>query len=420
MSNFISIHIVNDIPWSNLNRDDSGTPKRTMLGGVERGLLSSQSIKRAIRKDFENRILEENPLNSVDIPDTLFGADGTVSVDASVRSRNLAKWVVSRAKVLSGAGDSFNEKSALKTVNKMIKNLVGGEKDTVIWLSVEELETLAKVVSDDINDIEGLDSSIAKGKIGSLAIASFGRMFASSTDSNVDAAIAVSPAISTHQNLIETDYFIASDDFGWFKREGENFEVNNSGAGAAHIGTALYTSGVFYRTVTIDVRELENNWTGATSEKAQGQIKTLIRSIVSSLPTGKKNSTAPYVAIPLIIVDQQQYREALSIEAPVESSNGFLIPTVEKILSEHAKAKKFNGINYGETLFSGTLAEDNPVTVEELCDTVSGWIMDSFKKPEIEEKTLFDEEEDTTLEDESALSDGVTLESDSDHSENGN
>lgn len=394
MSNFITIHIVNDIPWSNLNRDDTGTPKRTILGGVERGLLSSQSIKRAIRKDFEKRILEERPENSIKIPNL----DGEISKDASVRSRYLSEWVVKRSKYLSGQGDLFNEKSARKTIDGFLKKLVGGSdgKDTVIWLSIEELETLAKVIADSVDDNGALGEAISKGKTGSLAIASFGRMFAASTNNNVDAAIAVSPAISTHQNLIETDYFIASDDYGQFKRGEDGIEVNNSGAGAAHIGTALYTSGVFYRTITIDVKELERNWTGATSENARIQVKQLIRSIVQNLPTGKKNTTAPYVTIPLIIADQQEYREALSIESPVESRGGFLVPSVEKILNEHERAKEFNKSNYGKSLISGSLAKDyvdNCVEADELYESITDWIINSFSN-KLEEETNLDNQED--------------------------
>lgn len=390
---FITFHIVNDIPWSNLNRDDSGTPKRTVLGGVDRGLLSSQSIKRAIRKDYEARILQLLPDLSLAAPG---GERGAISSQASVRSRYTAEWVARRAEVIAAdRGLELDAKKARSFVNSVVKKLVGGE-ETIIWLSVEELEALAALVVEEKQELtkDDLDSVIADGKSGALAIAAFGRMFANSNNKNTDAAIAVSPAISTHENLIETDYFIAADDFGFFAKssKGSDAEVveNYAGAGAGHLGVALYTSGIFYRTVTIDVKDLLANWTGASSKFAELQLRQLVRSIVNSLPTGKKNSTAPYTTIPLVIAETQSYREAYSIADPVLplEDGGFLKPTVESIAIQHARAREFNSDNYGEPKISGSLAElitSNPSTMDELIDYVVGEILSQRPGVEVSE-----------------------------------
>jgi CRISPR system Cascade subunit CasC len=386
---FITLHIVNDIPWSNLNRDDSGTPKRTILGGVERGLLSSQSIKRAIRKDFEARILENNPGNSIPAPPSEMQDFGeNASLDSSVRSRYLVEWASRRAEVLAHErGVTFNKKKAYTLGNKIIKALTGGE-DTIIWLSIEELESLSVVLLEGVASEEEsskdnvvLDKFINNGTTGSLAIAAFGRMFASSASKNTDGSIAVSPAISTHENLIETDYFIAGDDFGWFGKDSKTKEVteNYKGAGAAHIGTSLYTSGIFYRTVTIDGRDLLRNWTGASGEFAKSQLNQLVESIIRSLPTGKKNSTAPYTVPTLVIAQQQNYREALSIETPVtpEGEGGFKSSTMIELKRQFELAKKFNNSNYGDTLISGSEGSlfGDVVTLATLTSQVAEWIL---------------------------------------------
>ena len=49
---FIDIHAIQSIPPSNINRDDTGSPKTAQYGGVTRARVSSQSWKRAIRKYF--------------------------------------------------------------------------------------------------------------------------------------------------------------------------------------------------------------------------------------------------------------------------------------------------------------------------------------------------------------------------------
>jgi CRISPR system Cascade subunit CasC len=49
MSTFIDIHALQTVPPSNLNRDDSGSPKTALYGGARRARVSSQSWKKAMR-----------------------------------------------------------------------------------------------------------------------------------------------------------------------------------------------------------------------------------------------------------------------------------------------------------------------------------------------------------------------------------
>jgi CRISPR system Cascade subunit CasC len=46
---FIELHIIQNFPPSNLNRDDVGQPKETDFGGTRRARVSSQCLKRSIR-----------------------------------------------------------------------------------------------------------------------------------------------------------------------------------------------------------------------------------------------------------------------------------------------------------------------------------------------------------------------------------
>lgn len=384
--NIISFHIVNDIPWSNLNRDDTGTPKRTILGGVERGMLSSQSIKRAIRKDYENRILDEIPETFMKTPIS----DENVSAAATIRSRNTVQWVIERAKVLAEeAGVELDTKKATSKANTIVKNLVGGE-DTIIWLSIEELEAFAHVILEDfsVDDKSILDKIMPDKKSGALAIAAFGRMFASAANKSTEAAIAVSPAISTHSNLIETDYFIAGDDYGFFAKDKKtgDVRVSHEGAGAAHLGVSLYTSGIFYRTVSIEINELIANWTGITSEDAEQHLRVLIHSIINSLPSGKNNHTGPYTVPTLIIAERQNYREAYSIADPVlpHENGGFLKPSIEGIKEQYEKTRVFNASNYSDSLISGSQADKvtaTPATIDEIVENAVNWIISSIPAP---------------------------------------
>ncbi|WCV10665.1 type I-E CRISPR-associated protein Cas7/Cse4/CasC [Corynebacterium silvaticum] len=209
MSRHLTIHVVASVPYSNLNRDDSGTPKNVRRGGVTCALLSSQSIKKGIRTKYEE-----------------------ASLDTSVRSGRIADDVLERAKVLAPEADT-------KALEKAVKKIIGtltkvaeaneseGESDRSIWLSAEELEAAAVSV---VEQAEKKDF-IEDGRTGSLAIAAFGRMFAAAPQKGTEAALSVSPAVTTHGVTIATDYFSTVDDI----RE------RNRDTGATYLGVAQYT-----------------------------------------------------------------------------------------------------------------------------------------------------------------------------------
>ena len=56
------IHMLKNYPPTNLNRDDTGAPKTCLFGGVMRGRVSSQCLKRSWRTSpsFRAEIGDEN------------------------------------------------------------------------------------------------------------------------------------------------------------------------------------------------------------------------------------------------------------------------------------------------------------------------------------------------------------------------
>src|SRR5260370_22482938 len=50
---FIEFHILQNFAPSNLNRDDTNSPKDCEFGGYRRARISSQCLKRAIRTTFK-------------------------------------------------------------------------------------------------------------------------------------------------------------------------------------------------------------------------------------------------------------------------------------------------------------------------------------------------------------------------------
>jgi uncharacterized coiled-coil protein SlyX len=83
----------------------------------------------------------------------------------------------------------------------------------------------------------------------SVDIALFGRMTTSEAFANVEAAMQVAHAISTHEVTNETDYFTAMDDLG-------------KGQAAAHVGEAQLASACFYKYFCLDWEQLVQNLAG--------------------------------------------------------------------------------------------------------------------------------------------------------------
>src|SRR5262245_53222951 len=73
---FLDIHVIQTVPPANLNRDDSGSPKTAVYGGVRRARVSSQAWKRAVRKAFE--------------------ADSTLEAEAGMRTKRLPQVIGDR------------------------------------------------------------------------------------------------------------------------------------------------------------------------------------------------------------------------------------------------------------------------------------------------------------------------------------
>ena len=353
MSNHLTISILTSVPYSNLNRDDNGTPKRVTVGGALRALHSSQSVKRGIRVAYEN-----------------------ASLDRSVRSGNLAGEIVAKALEIDPQAD---EKALAKAAKTLVGTLTkgGGKEDSgdeggsarSSWLSEEEITTAATTIlgKTDANFIK-------EGKTGSLAIAAFGRMFANAPQKNTEAALSVSPGVTTHAATIETDYFSTVDDVK--EREGET--------GATFLGVAQYTNGIFYRTISVDKAQLKESWTGFGQENAEGNLRDLITAIIYGLPRGKENSTAPYIQPALVLAEEQQYRTAYDFETPVRNAQegGYLAPSIEHLAKQYKQARNFDPDNFGpvEALtgtydgLDGRFGDLKATSLKEFIDTVVEWI----------------------------------------------
>ena len=56
---YLDVHVLQAVPPSCINRDDTGSPKTAIYGGVTRARVSSQAWKRAMRCMFKDIFSQE-------------------------------------------------------------------------------------------------------------------------------------------------------------------------------------------------------------------------------------------------------------------------------------------------------------------------------------------------------------------------
>lgn len=264
----IDIHVLQTVPPSNLNRDDTGSPKTAVYGGTRRSRVSSQAWKQAVRRSFKD------------------------TVDASDLGERTKRVVESLAKrIYDGKGEP--DKRALMLASDTLKaagiKLAAPKKGEteesgyLLFLSNRQLDNLARETREAVARKEKVAARRAKeiaSQDHSIDIAMFGRMVADASDINVDAACQVAHAISVHGVENEFDYFTAMDDL----------KEDDKEAGAAMIGTVEFNSATLYRYATIDVDRLNENL--GNIEATKRAVAAFIRCFITSMPSGKQNSFA--------------------------------------------------------------------------------------------------------------------------------
>lgn len=302
MTTFIDLHVLQTVPSSNLNRDDTGSPKSAIFGGVRRARVSSQAWKRATRRDFATYLEEsERGIRTrrimVDLVDRIRRLDGSLD---TAQALELGKAVMAAA-----SGIKFDRPKRKK----------GEETDEVdidlsqylIFISNQQLDRLAELALTGRGGA-AIDKAAAKSALkdgNGIEVALFGRMVADDTAYNVDAAVQVAHAISTHAVETEYDYFTAVDDA----------KPDDEDAGAGMIGVLEFNSSTLYRYATINLDQLLANL--GEVENTGRAVEAFVRSFVISMPTGKQNTFANST-LPDAVVAQVRERRPVNLVGAFE------------------------------------------------------------------------------------------------------
>jgi CRISPR system Cascade subunit CasC len=350
---YIDFHVIQTVPPSCVNRDDTGSPKTAIYGGVQRARVSSQSWKRAMRQMFQENFRED---------------------ELGVRTKKIVEMVV---KEIQKIDDHVEEDKARDLAEKVLKacNITtkDGEAKALFFLSVKQAHNLAGLILENENPSKK-DAQQMILKDHSVDIALFGRMVADDPTLNADATAQVAHSISTHRVDNEYDYFTAVDDM-----------APEDNAGAGMIGVVEFNSATLYRYATVAVHELHREL-GAENEVVAGAVVEFAKAFITSMPTGKQNTfanrTLPDAVLVTIRRDQPvnlvgAFEKAVKArdEGYVQASIKCLNTYADKIYASFAKAPE----KAWEIGMEGTAKK---VDLVGLLEGIKKQITDDLKAPE--------------------------------------
>ncbi len=354
----IELHILQSFPVSCLNRDDVGSPKTAVFGGVNRARLSSQSLKRAIREYAQDNL-----------PDARFGgvrgrfvvAPLTEALTKAFSEQGVAKsspreWAIRLSVALTKAkkpGQKPFETDSIETVSKHLEDADAGQVTTALFMSPKQIALCAQGIAAELKANGKVKSLLAVAKaatveslsLDAVDVALFGRMVAADSSLTVEGAAMFSHALSTHKSDNDLDFFSAFEEF-------RKPDSESSDEGAAMIGTSEHCSPTYYRyaAVNLDLLADKDHLAKLSAAERRKVVDAFIRATLQAVPGARKNSmnahTLPGFVLGTFKAAGQPVQLINAFENPVrpKSGCGLLEPSVEALKAHHAKLKDTWGI----------------------------------------------------------------------------
>lgn len=332
---FLDVHVLQSVPPSNLNRDDSGSPKTATYGGALRARVSSQAWKRATRfaladnPDLAAETASRTRLLPQVIADELTRRQPSLSENADVIG-------------MTAATALFSVKASKKAKGRPATEyllFLGDEQVSRVTDALEKASdrlaaaTNEKQITAIVDELE-LRSLGTTGHPGAVAL--FGRMVANSPETGVDAACQMAHALSTHAVISEFDYFTAVDD-----------KTPEDNMGAGMIGTVEFNSATLYRYATVDLRTLIANLDGEI-DRALDIAVAFAKAFVTCMPTGKANTFANHTRPDIVLMavrEDQPVSLVGAFERPIRATDtsGLMVESASRLLTHMAAQESMYG-----------------------------------------------------------------------------
>ena len=327
----LELHLLQNHAPSNLNRDESHTPKDCSFGGFQRARISSQSLKRSLRvgPSFARSLQVGDQalgFRTRQLP-TLVAECAQQRLEESgvepALARELAQLCGQKA---SGFGsEAAKESSADPPRTPQSMFLCQADVDAVAQVMVSRARELVekdpgqaptlfkKIPARDFQEHE----SLSTWRPVTVDLALFGRLITSPAFQNLEPCVQVAHAFSTHQIEMEFDYFTAVDDLH-----------GRHGRAADMIGTTEFQSACFYKYFSLHLPGLLENLDpdGSRREEAAktaaAAVPAFFEAAIVSGPSGKQNAFAAHNLPSLVLLEARPYAH------PVSYANAFAVPVV--------------------------------------------------------------------------------------------
>jgi len=295
----VEFHLIQNHAPSNLNRDDTGSPKEAVFGGYKRARISSQCLKRSIRRSeiFQSALEGQVATRSRQIATRLRPVLEALECDEAVIELIAKKATALGSGKESDKGETrqtmFLGDEEVSRLGRQLVALYDADRAAFASLKNEDVEKALK------------DASLPR----SVDIALFGRMTTSAAFEDVSAAMQVAHALSTSKVERQFDYYTAVDDL----------PSPEDGMGADMIGDVEFNSATYYKYFSLDWTQLLKNL-GGDEEAARKTLAAFIQAMALTTPTGKQNSFAAHNPPDGILVEVKEQR------VPVSYANAFVEP----------------------------------------------------------------------------------------------
>jgi len=379
----VEIHILQNHAPANLNRDDTGSPKDCVFGGVRRARISSQCLKRSIRRsDIFQKALEGHlGIRTRQLPELVreaFKKDPVLEPLSELAARKTSGFGTKEGK--ERGPDKFGKYLTAQTMF-----LAQADIAAVINVLKEAAQGKNSAQFEKIKTTDLQKSAMSRGfRPVAVDVALFGRMVTDEAIRDVDASCQVAHAISTHRVQQEFDFFTAVDDL-----QGQDEVEREEDSGADMMGDIEYNSACYYKYFSVDVEGLMDNLVGRNLRKeipAEDEqrareltcnaVLAMLEAAVKVTPSGKQNTFASHTLPSAVLIEARpaktpiSYANAFVNPVSPNTQNGNLVNKSVKQFCEHVgKLTHAFGLEANPRLWFAPLHPDANISGTEQMDT---------------------------------------------------
>lgn len=367
--NFINFHVLISHSPSCLNRDDMNMQKTAIFGGKRRIRISSQSLKRTMRKStYSEKNLSKASIRTKRLVSEKDEIDLKTTMRKALESEYTPELITKTMSLLITKDSSAELPKDGDAVAPWVVDEVSWFCRRIQQAETDGLDdkTIAKKLKNEV-------ASMRQALSGGIDIALFGRMATSGLMSElgkVDGSLAVAHAITTHAVESDIDWFTAVDD------------LQEQGSG--HLNTQEFSSGVFYRYASLNCRQLQENLGGCERQRVLDIAAHIVHLLATETPSAKQQSFAAHNPADLVMVSFSDIPISLAnaFEKPVQPDRhgGYRLASIDALHGYWDRTYKGYGLaEHCAEFCIENIESPREIKAMDSFDTLKSWIRNEGK-----------------------------------------